>query len=133
MNIPQDDLDALARLAEGIRSGGLEVVSLILRGKYEQARDKATELHIDGAQILTKLHEAGAMLPSSLPQSDGVPLDLLSTPANRRLAAALREAHEAAREVDQERGYSEHVREQAVEDLLAVVEMEVRGPLGFDR
>ena len=59
-----------------------------------------------------------------------VPLNLLDTPANRRLLEALREAHEAAIAVDRERGYGQDGPAQDLEDMVAKTKTEIYGAEG---
>ncbi len=76
---------------------------------------------------------AGAAPPGEL-QPPSMGLNMLNTPANRRLARALRAAYQAAVEVDRERGYQkpsepeEGPTARSLIDLLVRVEEEVCGP-----
>ena len=94
------------------------------------------QLHLDAAAALSSMREASANLPDYLPRPDPVPIHLLDTPAQRRLARALREAYEAAQEVDRERGTLDPDEPEdgpvalPIVELLARVEEEVFGPSG---
>ncbi len=59
-----------------------------------------------------------------------VPLELMTSPANRRLLGALQEAHAAALAVDQERGWEGDGLADMVSDWLHAVEQEVHGAIG---
>lgn len=130
MNVPQDRLDAWAKTANRIRRDTLKIGKLMAGGERQAADELATELHIEAAGLLVSLRDAGARMPDGFPSSPNVPLHLLDTPANRRLARALREAYEAAIEVDLERGYGEDGPAEHIGELLGRVEQEVFGPAG---
>src|SRR5579872_6041822 len=134
--VPQRTLDQWARFTDEIRFKALDIRSDVACGHREKAREELIGLHLDAAAALSSMREAGANLPDYLPRPDPVPLDLLDTSANRRLARALREAYEAAQEVDKERGtYDPDEPEDGptalpIVELLARVEEEVFGPSG---
>lgn len=134
--VEQEALDAWARFAEAVRVGALNIRSDVACSRREKAQEALTDLHLQGAAALVSLHAAGALLPAGRRSAEPVPLDLLDTPANRRLARALREAYEAAVEVDRERGTFDPDEPMdgptaaPIVELLAAVELEVYGPTG---
>jgi hypothetical protein len=137
--IPQDQLDAWARFANHVRTGTFPVQAMLARREYDKADEALTQLHLDAAAALTSLREAGAarVTPTMAPKP--VPLELLNTAANRRLAYQLRMALEAAQEVDKERGSFmadepyEGPCTLPIAERLAKVEQEVFGPAGLER
>jgi hypothetical protein len=78
---------------------------------------------------MRELIEAGASDPTGrlAAIAPNVPLQLLDSPANRRLLNALLEAHEAALEVDRERGIEDGFAD-VIEHFAAGVQTEVHGP-----
>lgn len=85
------------------------------------------------AQMCQEEEAANGPLPSISLESAGlhVPLQLLDTPANRRLLRALEEAHEAALAVDHERGYGEDGPAQDLENMVCETREEIFGPAGM--
>lgn len=130
MNVPQDKLDAWAETVNRIRRDCPKIGKRIAAREYREADELATDLQMTAAALLSEMERAGSARPSSLPPANGVPLHLLDTPANRRLARALREAYEAAQAVDYERGYGEDGPAEHIGELLGRVEQEVFGPAG---
>ena len=130
--IGQEELNGLRTLAAKIKHAGNVAMRTYGHGQGERLEEV---IHL-AAQLETRLDQAGAARPSVLAQPDMIPPSLLDTPANRRKAQALREAYEAALEVDRER-YGDRIgtdgEAQAVEMLLADVEEELRGPVGLVR
>lgn len=129
MNVPQEKLDALRALAKQAKDAtyNARIAAPARRGEYlEQAGHLC-------AQLETRLGDAGAMPPEGSPLPLSVPLELLSTPANRRYAEKLREAWEAGLAVDRER-YGEKIGTdgcaQIIEMVLADVEQECFGAVG---
>ena len=80
-------------------------------------------------QILNGTLQAGADKPAHLPPTPETPLVLLDTPANRKFANRLREAMEAAQEVDRER-YGEGTDGIAGILQMLLLETEIYGPVG---
>ncbi len=130
MNIPQTELDSLRTLAVKIKQAGSQAMRTV---GHDQAL-RLEELMSLAAQLETRLTQAGAERPSTAVSTRfTVPLELMDTRANRRKAEKLREAWEAALEVDRER-YGEKIgtdgEAQMIEMLLADCEQEIGGPAG---
>lgn len=134
MNVPQADLDAIAR-------GLMQIHTAISHGQHEAryGRHEAAAEHIEAARIqvwqLKRAAEAlGAATPAGVPtrSTEPTPLHLMDTPANRRLLAALVEAHKAALEVDEERGIYDGFAE-VLESFAAERRDEVFGSVGGGR
>lgn len=126
MTLRQDEIDRWAQFAETVRTTTLSLAPKTV----EPIQSELIRLHLAAALALSGMEEAGASTPQSLPSPESVPLHLLDTPTNRRFALRLREAYEAAREVDQERGYGDDGPADYLADLLARVEIEIYGPTG---
>lgn len=131
MNVPQSDLDAIARAA-------MQIHTAISHGQREAryGRHDAAAEHIEAARMQTwqlkRAAEAlGAATPAGVPtrSTEPTPLHLMDTPANRRLLAALVEAHKAALEVDAERGIHDGFAE-VMESFAAERRDEVYGSAG---
>jgi hypothetical protein len=103
--------------------------------KDEAACALACRIYTTTATILQAEEAQNGDLPAVSAQAAGlqVPLDLLDTPANRRLLAALEVAWTAAREVDYERGYGDDGPAQDLEDWVAGTKEEIYGPAGSGR
>jgi hypothetical protein len=128
--VPVEQLAYWARFADLVRRSTFPLQIQIARRQYAEADARLTELNAEASAALASMEKAGAERPRSLLAASEVPLKLLATPANRRLALLLREAVEVAAEVDQERGYSSAVRAQQIEEIAAEVDLEVYGPSG---
>ena len=132
MLIAQDELNSLRTLAAKIRQASSQAMRSV---GYDQGK-RLEDVQRLAAQMEARLEQAGAERPAIIAQPFAVSQSLLDTPANRRKAWALREAYEAALEVDRER-YGERIgtdgEAQAIEMLLADVEEELRGPVGLVR
>lgn len=134
--VPQDRIDAWARFAETVRCRTSQIRSANARGMAQVVEEIANNMHLEAAAALVDMERAGAITPAGLPTPREVPLHLLDTPANRRLARALRDAYEAAVEVDRERGaYTPGEPEDGpaalpIVELLIRVEEECYGPAG---
>ena len=133
MNVPQEDLNSLRTLAGKIKQAGSQAMRTV---GHDQAL-RLEELTSLAAQLETRLTQAGAERPAAPPSSRfTVPLHLLNTRTNRRKAEKLREAWEAALEVDRER-YGPTIgtdgEAQMIEMLLADCEQEIGGPVGMVR
>jgi hypothetical protein len=129
MQIENEELAWWARFADKVRNQALWLGRLMAAGRLTEARNAASELHLEAARTLTAMENAGAEIPAYLPAMPDVPLEVLTSPANCRLYRALREAAEAAREVDRERG-REVGWSDFITDKLNRVELEVYGPAG---
>lgn len=135
--IPQEQLDGWARFADHVRTEVFPIQRMIARREYQQADESLTQLHLDAAAALTSLREAGAARPNAVMPPKPVPLELLNTAANRRLAYCLRMALEAAQEVDKERGSFIAAEPYdgpctlPIAELLSKVELEIGGPEGL--
>jgi len=133
MEVPGSELDAWARAAARLRNGAGKMVGLLAAGDREECRQVAVDLCVAAGELLSRLERAGAeptddRLRDSVEKD--VPLELLTSPTNRRYRDTLRQAWEAAVAVDKERGWFPDGEADFVEDLLARVELEVEGPVG---
>jgi hypothetical protein len=130
MQVENDELDGWALVVDGIRCQTLNLTVLVMGGRRLQAREVAQGMHLEAARLLAGMELAGATLPPYLPPMRDVPLELLTSPANRRLYRALREALDAVRDVGRERGH-EVPYCGVIADTLNRVEREVYGPQGW--
>ncbi len=133
MEVSREELERLARFVDKARHDALEIRSLVRVGELVAAEETALALHVEGAHVKTRMRDQlGITADESPARPPDVPLEMLDSPANRRLARLLREAYEAAVEVDKERGTWPDGRADGVADLAAAVELEVYGPAGKD-
>lgn len=136
--IEQRTLDTWAEFAETVRDTSVRVQVHLAKRKLHTADVELQILFHAAAAVFVSMQRAGAQTPDCLPPA-AVPLHMLDTPANRRLARALRDAYEAAVEVDRERGtYTEGEPEDGptampIVELLVRVEEECFGPAGCER
>lgn len=136
MTIPVDEkvLESLAHFADFTRVSALNLWGKA-NARNQPEAGELMQMHMDAAAALVLLRENGAPMSDGLPTPEPVPLHQLDTPANRRLCRALREAFEAAVEVDRERGFTDEDPEDGpsalpIAELLVKVEQEVYGPSG---
>ena len=110
MNVGQEELNQWRRTAGQLRVTCREVLACLHSGKIIRGREVAEQAEDQARRLALRLEKAGADRPDSPPPSltEGVPLHLLNTPANRRLLSLLRETYEAALAVDRER-YGESI------------------------
>lgn len=135
MNVPQDELDALAARLLSLRT-------LVQQSTRQRGRPQFDALqHADTqfAALLVRLIDAGARDPYQTPSPPSrtdvgtrlVSLALLDTPANRAYHDALHVAYTCALAVDRER-YGDAIGTdgpaQALERLLHDVQQERHGP-----
>jgi len=117
-DITRQQLDRWCALAERMRAftqaaehhlqfPGTERVIRLLLALVEQAN----------LAILVEMQEVGAVRPYMSLAAPDIPEHLQDTPATKRLARVLREAREAARDVDTERGWIEAGLADAVDDF----------------
>lgn len=130
MNVPQDKLDAWNRFAELTRNTAIAARLAYARGDRDAGKQFLKDLELAAAASSVSMEGAGAGRPRSLPDPQAVPLALLDTPASRRYARLMREAHEAALAVDRERGYGDDGPAATLEGLAEEAEMQVFGPVG---
>lgn len=130
MNIQQEELDRWAQFVDEVRVKMPLLDTLIAQRKLPEARAMAMALHLSAASVLARMEREGAGLPDYLPAAPNVPLELLTSEKNRRFARALREAVEAAVEVDKERDWFPAGPSCLLADTLHRVEVEVYGPNG---
>lgn len=134
--VEQRQVDAWTRFANDVRNQAMRIRTMIAGRRLDDARESLLTMHLQAAAAMVSMEEAGGATPGELPPPAAVPLHLLDTPANRRLARCLRDAYEAAVEVDRERGaYTEGEPEDGpaalpIVELLWRVEEECYGPAG---
>jgi len=148
VNIPAEDLDQWARKLQQANSALLRAQDALRRmqqrGQYPQGDAETALILAEQARtallpVAHGLERAGAVVetrddlppPSGCVDPANVPLEYLTSPANRRFAEALRTAYEACCEVSKERGWLGDGPEEMLEDWLAGVEQEVYGPAGL--
>lgn len=131
MNVEDEELARWARFADAVRNDSLRLCRLLAGGKMSDANRLLMEMHLAAARTLSAMELAGAEIPSYLPRASDTSLTLLTSEANRRYCLKLREAWEAAIEVDKERGCYPDGPADLLADRLARVEREVYGPAGL--
>jgi hypothetical protein len=131
MNVPQSDLDDLARRVETIRVKVWQASAHVRDGQPEQAQARLLELIMMDLPGLTgSVKAAGGNAGEVGTIPDFVSLQHLDTPANRELLRRLQETTTAALRVDRERGIDDGPVSQMLEILTGQVTQEVRGPAG---
>lgn len=90
-------------------------------------------MELAAAATSVSMEAAGAARSAGLPTPQAVPLALLDTPASRKYLDAIRAAYEAARVLDDERGYGDDGPAGNLRRLVDEAEMDVYGPPGRDR
>ena len=132
MNVSQSDLNTLRAFTESVRNLTFAVPGYIRAGDAAGLHERLRVARFESIAAAGILERAGADRPADTPAAVGVPLHLLDTPANRRLLTCLRDALEAARAVDTERGYGgDGGPADMYAMLLAGVETEVLGAPGL--
>lgn len=129
MNVDQKTLDQAAARFFGVHKA---LFGTLRRGDLSAPAAETIEQTRAGAWYALKdLVAAGAADPRPhRPAAVGpteTPLHLLDTPKNRRLLNALVEAHQAALDVDAERGIVDGFAE-VIEHFAAQVQTEIYGP-----
>ena len=144
MNVPQDDLNAMAQSAFTVNGTLLHVADGLRR--FSMPLDMQDELEVARSRnnaLLHKLVRAGADDPLeaaqqktstvlNIPSQQPLTLELLTSPAAVRYARAMREAATACREMETERygagcdGFTE-----SLEDWAEGAELEAFGPAGL--
>jgi hypothetical protein len=138
VNIPQNELDEWERTAVFVNGQLNKATGAIGRSDLAGARqhiEAAGERNWTARRAMLRCGAANSIQETAarvraqagLPDRDAVPLELLSSPANRRYARALREAYEALQAVETERGWDSDLSAKLYE-TLAAVELEVYGP-----
>lgn len=139
MNIPQEELNTLEKNAVAVNGRLLRARDALRCGQGAQAGEaleEAQSVNWTSRRALLRLGAADSIRAAS--EAAGprfekdTPLHLLSSPANKRLYRALRDAYEAMREVEQERGEEDDVSAAMLETVLEV-EQEVYGAVGSGR
>jgi|SRR5579884_1312562 len=149
MNVPQQDLNEMAEKAQRVNGHLLRVKDYLRR--TEAPADVQETLETARRSNVTVLHSlvrAGADDPlearqeerrqqlraadDRMPEPQQVPLELLSSPAARRYAEAIRAAAVACREMETERnGPQCDGLAEILEDFAEGAEFEVYGPKGL--
>lgn len=143
MRIEQDTLNAWAVLATDtnrylIRAMDALRVGTLTPEKAQTALEETGTAQQSNNRLFQQLLRAGADDPHPLAsvyreRKEAVTLQQMTSPANRRLAALLREAAEAAAEVERERGADAWLSE-VLSDYAEGTEEEIHGPAsGRDR
>jgi hypothetical protein len=135
VNIPVEDLNAWAQKAHRTNGHLLRILTDLQAGRTEAAMQTVWNAQHVNHLLLRALVRAGADQPGrdrsdeSAPSTE-TPLELLSSPAAQRFAAALRETAKACREMEAERGIEDGLTEM-YDDYADAAEMEVFGPVGL--
>jgi hypothetical protein len=139
-----EELNHLATLADQVQRGIAEVQvgmgaayhlrTLDTLPRLVQEADKANDT---ARSIVRRLIAMGASRPGKPAPVDTLPLELLDTPATRRLVEALETAASAAADVDRERGWIDADGEpsgigETLAGLLYQWRRDVYGPSGKD-
>lgn len=133
MNVDQAELDDWADVCLRANTQLLRAEDALRRGEAAAGLASVENARAAVWTLKRRLVRAGAQEPGpAVAAPVETPLHLLDTPANRRYAHALREALEALRAVERERGITDGGASEALEDWLAGVELEVYGPAGRD-
>ena len=134
MNVEQDALEALARSFLRIHQGNARAAAALRQGNTEDAARDVEEARGIAWRGMQAAIRAGATRPPELPmRRRETTLAQMTSPANRRLLAALRAAVEAAEEVDRERGDYPDGFAEVLGHYAATIAQEVHGPEGGDR
>lgn len=133
MNVTADKLSAWNRFAQLARNTAISARLVYAKGDAEKGRAMLRDLEEAAAAASVSLEAAGADRPQALPPALVVPLALLNTPKSRRYARLMREAYEAAREVDRERGYGDDGQADILEGFAEEAERDAFGAVGIVR
>lgn len=133
MNVTTDKLTGWNRFAQLARNTAIAARLAYAKGDREKGKAMLHDLEQAAAAAAASLEAAGADRPQGLPTPSPVPLALLDTPASRRYARLMREAYEAARAVDRERGFGEDGPADVLEGFAEDAELDAYGPAGAVR
>jgi hypothetical protein len=133
MNIDIDKLTAWNRFTELARNTAISARLSYAKGDWTKGRQHLVALEQAAATASVSMEAAGADRPKNLPPPTDVPLALLSTEASRRYARAVRQAYDAALEVDRERGYGNDGPASALAPLVETAELDAFGAVGMLR
>ena len=130
----QDQLDAAARLTDRAHDEAAYAGGMLRRGDTQSAAKHAKAAEDAAENALEILLALGARRPGQAVAADSLPLELLDTPASRRLLAALEEAQKAGEALDRERGWL-HDGEpcgwgEMLGGMVLTLRVEVEGPQG---
>jgi len=141
VNVPNEELDRWAREVRQVRAWLTNISDRLPATAPEEMLQMALQARTKAHDMLRAMIRAGAEDPmeadrrerlgeSYQPAAAPVPIELLSSPAAREYAAAIRAAAVACRKMEAERGigdgYAEHL-----EDVARAAEFEVYGPAGL--
>ena len=143
MNVPHDTLDRWARETRQVRAWLTKIGDRLRAANApEDLQTMALSARNKAHDLVNDMIEAGAADPmeedrktrmgESYTPARVVPIELLSSPAARRYAEAIRAAAAACREMETERygpgydGYAQHL-----EDVARTAEFECYGPTGL--
>ena len=133
MNTPADKLNSWNRFAQLARNTAIAARLVYAKGEADKGRAMLRDLEEAAAAASVSLEAAGADRPQSLPAPLSVPLALMDTPKSRKYARLMREAYEAAREVDHERGYGDDGPADVLEGFAEEAERDAFGAVGIVR
>jgi hypothetical protein len=131
MNVPQETLDEWPRSCERMRVVMTEVRERLTDGDPDRAVELVEWAYVATMILGNEMQMAGAARPDTLPAPPDIPLRLLSSPANRLYAKALRHAYVAGLAVDEERGWGDTGPARLLRMLLTDVNEQVSGPVGL--
>ncbi len=130
MNVEPEDLRRLANFAEKVRAETWRLSKDYGRDRPDLDARLYSLREAAAGVAVTLRDRYGASPGNGASRPPDVPLELLDTPANRRLARILEEAVEAAKAVDRERGYGDDGPAGVLEMYAEQVRTEVHGPAG---
>ncbi len=133
MNVTADKLSAWNRFAQLARNTAIAARLVYAKGDADKGRAMLRDLEEAAATASISLEAAGADRPQALPPPLAVPLALLDTPKSRRYARLMREAYDAARDVDHERGYGDDGPADVLEGFAEEAERDAFGAVGIVR
>ena len=127
MDVKQETLDRWPRVCERLRSVLVETQRLLAVDRADEALELVEFAYISVLVLGNEMQQAGANRATRMNVPPDIPLKLLCSEANWRFANALRQAYDAGRQVDNERGWGEEGPATILQMLLADVEMQVYG------
>jgi hypothetical protein len=146
VNIPQDKIDALAdkvfrtnslllQASDGLRMGATDATAVLIETSLRANNSVLDGLLCVGAQDplrQVRKEQSRERQELGLPSAPAkeVPLSLLSSPAAREYAEAIRAAAEACRRMEEERGIYDGLAE-ILGDYAEIAAMEFYGPVGL--
>lgn len=127
MDVKQETLDRWPRVCERLRSVLVETQRLLAVDRAAEALELVEFAYVSVLVLENEMQQAGANRAQRMHVPPDIPLKFLCSEANWRFANALRQAYDAGRQVDNERGWGEDGPATILQMLLADVELQVYG------